>query len=624
MCGIAGVIDTKPVERKNLQEMVNTLIHRGPDSEGYFIDKNVGMGIRRLSVIDIETGNQPIYNEDKSIVVVCNGEIYNFRELREKLKKRGHQFYTKGDIEPLVHLYEEKGEEFVKELTGMYALALWDRRKKRLILARDRLGIKPLYYTLCNGVFGFASEIKALFKYPVVSPEVDMHGIYFYFVLRFVPEPFTIYNSIFALPPASILIWENGKIKIKKYWRLNHEEVNIDEKEALEKFDALFEDAVRKRMISDVPLGILLSGGIDSSLVLLYMAKNSKTPVKSFTIGFKEKPWDESKDAERIAGFFNSEHHTLLFEPENLQDLLPYLLKYFDEPFGSSSILVSYYVSKLARDYVTVALAGDGGDELFGGYTIYHGLLFAQKYRNLPGFISARLIPSLLKLLWQISEGEMRYFFERVYRISSDSLFHMPEFYIRKISVYKKDELSLFLKKEILEEIQCNIKEYFLNIIARENIKDEMKALFYLILGFYLHNSMLKRVDRMSMAASLEVRVPFLDHRVVEFAYSLPLNLKIKGFTRKYLLKKILRGKVPSEVIRKKKKGFSLPARVWFRGNLADILEKPIQEYPLSIFNQSYIKELLSLHREGKKDLSEKLWLVLVFYEWAKMNNFVF
>jgi asparagine synthase (glutamine-hydrolysing) len=620
MCGIAGIANTegdRRVDRATIQRMCQSIFHRGPDEEGVYVKGGVGLGIRRLSIIDISGGQQPVHNENKTIWVVFNGEIYNFLELRAELERAGHRFYTNTDTEVIVHLYEDMGSECVQKLRGMFALAVYDERRNSLLLARDRLGKKPLHYSLERGQLVFGSEIKALLTALPTFPAVDQNAILQYFYFGYIPDPATAFRSIRKLPPGFLLEFSNGQIRLRRYWDLPAYGTAQakSEDEYLEEMQCELEEAVRIRLISDVPLGAFLSGGLDSSTVVALMARASVEPVKTFTIGFSKEDFNEAGAARIVAKHFGTEHHELIIEPE-IGETLNQLSYSLEEPFADSSILPTYHISRLTRRYVTVALAGDGGDELFAGYTRYARSLHPNFGDHVPDWLGRFYRENIYPRLPAGFRGRS-FLFNRSLPIRDrylDAISFLPVYH-RMRALFSSDFLSSFDHgTRPLEAFQ----RYFDNAPARTSLA----RLLYLDTKTYLPGDILTKVDRMSMAASLEVRAPILDHVFVEWAARLPDRMKFRNGQGKYLLKKLAeRLGVPREVLGRTKRGFALPLIHWIRGELKEefmeVLLEP-QTLQRGYFNPQSIRELLEEHWRGRRDHSAEIWMLLMFELWHR------
>jgi asparagine synthase (glutamine-hydrolysing) len=604
------------VSASDVHRMCQTIVHRGPDDEGIYARGVVGLGMRRLSIIDLAGGKQPIHNEDKSVWVVFNGEIYNFPELRRELLSRGHQFYTHSDTEVIVHLYEEMGADCVKKLRGMFAIALYDERKNSLLLARDRLGKKPLHYALNHGRLLFGSEIKTMLAVAPELAEINLEGVLQYFCFAYVPDPSTAFRRIHKLPPGHLLEFSQGEVKVRQYWDVptygNHPPKS--EEECLEELESRLLEAVRIRLISDVPLGAMLSGGVDSSIVVALMARASSGPVKTFSIGFRNQDFNEAEYARLVAQHYGTEHHELIVDP-NIAETLEMLSGMMEEPFGDSSMIPTYYVSKLARQHVTVALSGDGGDELYAGYDRYIVNLRRQRYNVPPwlGQIYRRhvhpVVPQSVRgrnLAWNISlTSRDRYI---------DGLSFLPAFH---------RERSLFSDEFLAEAGQyADPFQQFQQYYEQAPASDVLSRLLYLDTKTYLAADILTKVDRMSMATSLEVRAPLLDHEFVEWSAGLPIEWKYRNDTRKYLLKKLAeRVGIPPALLHRPKQGFSLPLVHWMRDEMKDGLLSILME-PRTLqrgyFRPKAVEAMLDEHFRGYRNRAGAIWLLLVFELWHR------
>jgi asparagine synthase (glutamine-hydrolysing) len=617
VCGIAGIADRpdETVAAADVHRMCQTIVHRGPDDEGIYAQGSVGLGIRRLSIIDLAGGRQPIHNEDESVWVVFNGEIYNFPELRRELETRGHRFYTHSDTEVIVHLYEEMGSDCVKKLRGMFAIALYDERRQFLLLARDRLGKKPLHYAHVNGRLFFGSEIKTILAVAPELVEINPEGILQYFYFAYIPDPLTAFQRIHKLPPGHLLEYSAGQVTMRQYWDVPAFGTNTaSEEECLEELERRLAEAVRIRLISDVPLGALLSGGVDSSIVVALMARASGTQVKTFSIGFRDQNFNEGEYARMVAERFGTDHHDLVVEP-NITEALDLLSHMMEEPFGDSSMIPTYYVSKLARQHVTVALSGDGGDELFAGYDRYIVNLRRGRYvippwmgRLYRNYVYPRLPQDVRgrKFAWNISLPQRERYL--------DGLSFLPALH-RERNLFTDDFVAT--AGQLADPLR-QFEDYYDGAPAR----DPLSRLLYLDMKTYLTADILAKVDRMSMATSLEMRCPILDHELVEWVAGLPLKFKFQSGTRKYLLKKLaVRLGIPPALLHRRKQGFSLPLAQWMRGELKDsllgILTEP-RTAQRGYFNPSAIRGLLDEHFRGRRDHAGVLWLLLVFELWHR------
>lgn len=613
MCGLVGLVGPG-VATDRLSDMRDVLTHRGPDDSGVYEGDGVALGFRRLSIIDVCTGHQPLSNEDRTVWVVLNGEIYNFRELRRDLESRGHRFATLSDTECLVHGYEEFGESVFSRLNGMFAVALWDSTRRRLLLARDRAGEKPLHYFVGPGGLIFASEMKALLKHASVSREIDWAALDEFMSFGYIAAPRSIFRDIRKLLPGHYLVWEQGRSRIHRYWSIDlTKRFTGSVEDAREECIRLLDDAVHLRMISEVPLGAFLSGGIDSSAVVAFMARNSPSPVRTFSIGFDETGYDETMYADLVAKRYGTDNTKLIITPQYQGDIERILLN-FDEPFGDSSALPTYLVSFLTRQHVTVALSGDGGDELFGGYITYRMLeRFAALMRVVPGALKA-LAGAMANMLPVDTRLERRL---RYVGLPENDRF------VRMVTHFKatdKEELYSQHTKSAIEE-ERSLPCAKTQLMHQENVAytDRMQFVDFMQ---YLPDDILVKVDRTSMLVSLETRAPFLDHRLVEFAFSLPPRWKVSSQGSKIILKDALRDVLPAEIVGRGKMGFSVPVREWFAGPLYEFCRSRIMESSLGrFFNRNAIGALLEEHQRRRRDNSTKLWLLLCFSLWASRNT---
>lgn len=620
MCGICGIafIDDRSPEEGLLLRMNRKLVHRGPDDEGYFIAPGIGFGMRRLKVIDLETGGQPMFNENKDVCVVYNGEIYNFQELREELEKSGHLFHSKSDTEVLVHLYEEYGIGFVNKLNGMFAFALWDNKNKLLYLVRDQFGIKPLYYALLKDCIIFGSELKSLLEYKL-DKELDNNSLAKYMMMEFVPSPACILKGVKKLPPAHLLKFHRGSVEVKNYWTLNLEnkKVDIDFDDAKEELVDLLRDAVKIRLISDVPLGAFLSGGIDSSTVVFFMKETHNTKIKTFSISFDDPSFDESEYSNLVSSHLGTEHHDRRMSEKDLISAIPKVFSFLDEPIGDASIVPTYLLSAFARERVTVALSGDAGDELFAGYPTYFAHRIAEGYSR---FVPALFHKNILKIanLLPVSFDNFSIDFKikRFFNFSKQESLRRNIFWLGSFSEDELNELLLcpFDRKLLYDEQFGTFSRY-------SYVSDVVERLQVMDFFYYLQEDVLVKVDRASMACSLEVRIPYLDPRVVEFVWSLPFGMKMNKFRSKYILKRAMEKRLPERIINRPKKGFGIPVAKWFSTNLKELVLDTFNESVLKndgILNSRYIHKLLNEHFNKKVDHRKKLWTLFVFQHWLK------
>ena len=619
MCGIAGMVGVRgdSIDAETVHRMCQTIVHRGPDDEGIYAEGAVGLGMRRLSIIDLSGGHQPIHNEDRTVWVVFNGEIYNFPELREELESRGHRFYTHSDTEVIVHLYEEMGADFVRKLRGMFAIALYDRKRECLLLARDRLGKKPLHYALSNGRILFGSEIKTILAVAPELAEISNEGLLQYFYFGYINDPLTAFRKIHKLPPGHILECAGGKIDVRQYWDvppLGGHPVGSEE-EFLQSLEQQLSEAVRVRLISDVPLGALLSGGVDSSIVVALMARASSTPVKTFSIGFRNETFDETKYARMVAEKYGTDHHELVVDSD-IEQTLDFLSGTLEEPFGDSSMLPTFHVCRMARKHVTVALSGDGGDELFAGYDRYAIAMSRRELSWMPQGVATFYRQHVHPHIPSGTYGRNR---------AWNASLSTRDRYLDDVSYLPAlhRERSIF-SREFLEAAgpQANPLEQFRSYYDHAPANDTLSRLMYLDVKTYLAGDILTKVDRMSMATSLEVRVPMLDHLFVEWVASMPVEWKFRNGTRKYLLKKLAeRLGIPSELLHRRKQGFQLPLVDWMRNELKEqflalLLEpKTLQR---GYFRPEAVRSLVKEHVTGRRNRSGVLWRMLILELWHR------
>jgi len=620
MCGIAGFVYPSGGERPNLetlQRMNRRLTHRGPDDEGYYLEGSTALAMRRLKIIDLEGGHQPIANETGDIWTVFNGEIYNFQELKAGLQARGHQFKSKTDTEVIVHLYEEHGEAFVSHLRGMFAIALWDVKKKTLFLYRDRLGIKPLHYAEQGGKLIFGSEIKALLEHAGVQQGLSMTALYDYLSYLYIPGPLTVYEGIFKLPPGHALRWKDGVSEIWRYWDIAYEtEQGVSEKEWSRRILETLEESIRLHTISDVPLGAFLSGGIDSSTVCALLSRVTQDPVKTYTMGFADAKFNELPYAREVAQWIQSDHHEQLVSPEAV-NLLPQIMAAFDEPFADSSAIPTYLVSQFARQDVTVALSGDGGDELFGGYGWTQKEIWLEKYRALPGALRRSVDGFFLDKNYEPLPGGGAA--NTLRRFLFDANSSPRESFFRRVRCFQPWTLRRLCRPEVWEKVRLR------NVLAEQEARAQhlevISRLLYLDSVVYLPDDLLTKVDRMSMAHSLEVRVPLLDHKVVELAARIPSALKFKGRTTKYILKQAIRPYLPKGTLKQRKHGFSVPLNAWFRTDLSDWSEKLLMSESSRLhayFEPEMLRTLLLSHRSGAANLGSSIYALTMLELWMR------
>jgi asparagine synthase (glutamine-hydrolysing) len=619
MCGIAGFADvtsregTVTADRSRLAAMCDVMRHRGPDDDGLYVEPGVALGMRRLSIIDLATGHQPIHNEDRSVWVVFNGEIYNYRELRDALEAAGHVFYTSSDTETIVHGYEEWGEGVFSRLRGMFAIAIWDVRARTLLVGRDRAGIKPLYYGEAHGRLFFGSEAKCLLVNPEIDRELDPAALDHYLAYLYTPRDRAIFRGIRKLLPGHYLRLRDGRIAVERYWQLPvGETFRGSESEALEQLEATLATAVESHMLSDVPLGAFLSGGIDSSVVVALMTRASQRPVKTFAIGFDESEFNELPHARRVAEHLGTEHHEFVVRPDATA-ILDRLIWHFDEPFADSSAIPTWYVSELARQHVTVVLSGDGGDELFGGYDRYLPHPRVQSFDRIAPGVGRAVASAAWRALPHGARGKN--FLRHVARDAQGR-------YLDSVTFYHADERQALLSPEMRGALDAWSAETFFRTpfdrLSRLPFPAQMMAFDF---ETYLPEDCLTKVDRMSMAHSIESRVPLLDHLVIEFAAALPVSMKIQGNRRKHLLKELAFRLVPRELLDRPKQGFGVPIGHWFRGSMREVFGDVLRSTSArqrDYFNAPFVDRILDEHLTGQRDHSLRLWQLVVFELWHR------
>lgn len=619
MCGICGKIHfnlDNPVLKEEISRMTGLIHHRGPDDSGCYLKNNVGLGFRRLSIIDLDTGHQPLTNEDGTLWIVFNGEIYNHLALRKMLIGKGHTFKTKSDTEAIVHLYEEYGNDCVKLLQGMFAFAIWDERNKTLFCARDRFGIKPFFYFLDKDQFVFGSEIKSILSVSGISSEISLPMLDQYLAYGYSSEEGTIYQDIKKLKPAHILeIQIGGSTKITRYWDIHYEpDYGKSENEWCHLLESKLSDVVKSHLMSDVPLGAFLSGGIDSSSVVALMAKHSSSPVKTFSIGFKEAEFNELQYAREIAKKYNTEHHEQIVEPESV-DLLPMLVDAYDEPFADTSAIPTYLVSKFAREHVTVVLSGDGGDELFGGYNKYQKMNNLRNFNILPNAVGKYFWGGLHSMIPNSVKGKGATYYMSKPKNS------VPAYQ----AVWQLIERKKLFRKESWEMVKDSPAESrraacFTDTESHDFLFNMQK----MDMQRFMVDDILTKVDRASMQNSLEVRVPLLDHKFAELTATIPSDLKLKGNNKKYIFKEAMRVYLPESIISHKKQGFGVPLKSWFKEDLKDYVNDrlihtkgPLYDY----LNHEYVSKIVKEHNNGMRDFNSKIWSLLFLDQWLNSRK---
>lgn len=628
MCGIAGF--TGHGDSSVIKKMTDSLIHRGPDDDAYFQDAFCSLGMRRLAIIDLTPAIYPLLNEDKTLICVFNGEIYNFKDVKKVLLRKKHRFKTQCDAEVLVHGYEEWGSRLPEHLNGMFAFCIYDTKKKELFLARDRMGKKPLYWSLVAGKLIFGSELKAILQNSTVKKELNIDALYKYLSYEYVPSPNTIFQKIHQLEAGHSLTYSNGKVKISQYWDEKFPDTveQTNESELINELDRTMEQAVERRLMADVPLGVFLSGGIDSSTIAYYMTRLMSKKVQSFSIGFDDPSFDESFYARSVATFLKTDHHEEHLDVRKTLQLIPDIYAKMDEPFADPSLIPTYLLTKFTRTAVTVALGGDGADELFMGYPTYQAHKAAQVYLKIPALIRSTMIEPLIRSLptsfKNISlDFQLKRFIEGM---------PYPEFIRNQIwlgessDAFGNQVLQPEVKRKITGSAFEDSERYWRQYLFHSSINDQVlsreqfwQAMIYLYLKTYLQNDILTKVDRASMMNSLEVRAPFLDYQVVNFVNRLPVRLKLHGWSTKYLLKKLMKNRLPDSILQRKKKGFGIPVSKWLLSDLRPLMHDLLSKKNLSkdgIFNYQSVQALISAHEHRKQDNRKKIWMLMVFQLW--------
>lgn len=623
MCGIAGYFragrsgTSYPLaEHRLIEQMCDVITHRGPDDAGYHVEGGLAIGMRRLSIIDVATGHQPISNEDGSVWIVFNGEIYNFAELRATLVARGHSFKTHSDTETIVHLYEEEGERCVERLRGMFGFAIWDRRQNKLFIARDRTGKKPLHYTMTDEAFVFGSEIKSLLQFPGLERNPNLEAISDYLTFGYVPDPATAFQGIHKLPPGHTLTFQDGRVTTRCYWDFNYEgsaqTPEQPESYYVERLRELIDEAVRVRLVSEVPLGAFLSGGVDSSTVVAMMARATEQPVKTFSIGFSEANFDELKYARLTAERYKTDHHEFVVTPDVCR-LVEEIVWHHDEPFADASSIPTYVVSKLAREHVTVVLSGDGGDELFGGYERYLIHQGRNGFEQIPRWFRRGVMLPLSRMLPRAVYGKQ---FLRNVSLDGGARFVDSLSYFGDTA--KRNLLAGSMQKGLNGRNSSAAFEQIFDIPVSTS---QIDRLLYLDSKTYLPGDILTKVDRMSMAHSIEARVPLLDSKLIEFVQTIPASLKLRGKTTKHILKLAMSDLIPSEIINRPKMGFGVPLKKWLNNELREMLHDTLTDQRArerGLLNPRAVRDLLNEHSRGRRDNSLHLWGLLTLELWHR------
>lgn len=624
MSGICGLIEPKQSGNleQNLSKMTNTLTHRGPDGQIIYTNQTAGFGLQIMNIFNDIQQKQPISNEDQTVFLFADGEIYEHEKLRGELEQKGHQFRNAGDCEVIVHLYEELGEQCATNLRGVFSFAIWDARKHKLLLFRDHMGTRPLFYTFQNNRFLFGSELKAILADAGVSKELNFNAMDHYFNYRLVVEPETIFKNIYQVPPGHFLTFENGKFEIQKYWEIRYNE-NYDKSVKAYQDELLenLEEAIRIRTMGNLEFGSYLSGGMDSSSVVSLLSRMLGRRIPTFSIAFREKGYDESYYQRIVAKYCNSDHHEFIVEKESVEDLLAKLIGFFDQPFGDSSALPSYYLAKMTKRHVSMVFTGDGGDELLAGYTTYPGMIYSEKYRKLPWILSHALIPGTLNLASTIAPRRYAYSIDRARKIIGDALLPFEERYFHKISIARKEQREKLYNGNTRAQIEAENEYVAMKYFEKTNGREFINKVNYTDVYFRFMNTVLPKTERTTIANSLIARSPYLDYKLFEFGASVPPSLKVKGFKTKYLLHLAMDDKLPQEIHVKQKHGFIPPLTVWFKDELSSYIKKMLLSKDsriLAYFNQSEIENVIRIHDSGKKDMGEHLWGLLGFEVWHR------
>jgi len=624
MCGICGFNFS---DRALLRSMNESIAHRGPNSKGYFTDKHISLGHRRLSIIDLtKSGNQPMFSKDKSIVIIYNGEIYNFKELKESLKKKRHSFFSNTDTEVIIHAYEEYGTNCLKYFNGFFSFALYDLKKRILFLARDRIGIKPLYYYYDKKKFVFASEIKAILRDKTIRREINKNSLNEYLMFRYIHSNETILKNIYRLKPGHMMIFDckKNKINIKKYWDITINNKNYIEAVCAKNIFNLFMDSVEKRLMSDVPLGVYLSGGIDSSSVVAMMKKLGVEEISTYSVGFQyDVLGNELEYARKVSDIFGTKHHEFVIKPDVVEEL-PKIVWHLDEPLADPAVVPVYFLSKEATKSVTVILSGDGADELFAGYDQYKFMALGNKIRFMPQAIRRNFIPTIIKAapkrlldrIYRYSSSTGSKIYDRFGKFISYVGENKAKAYLEVISVFDEEEKNSLLKESYkTKNLYSRLNQTYL-----QNNKDFLNQIMYMDLKTYLPEDLLMKPDKMCMAFGIEARVPFLDHRLVEYAFNIPSKLKLKGSTTKFIMKKSFKNLLPKEILHRKKQPFQVPLDQWLSKELKEyfrnLIDNKIND---QFFNKNYIKKIFDNYNNSKLFYGRQLWSLGIFNIWYRM-----
>ncbi|MGE5249159.1 MAG: asparagine synthase (glutamine-hydrolyzing) [Bacteroidota bacterium] len=624
MCGICGISysDRRKPERGPLEKMNASIAHRGPDSDGYYTAAGIGLAMRRLAIIDVSGGDQPIANEDESIWIIFNGECYNYPEMRQELERRGHRLSTQTDTECIVHFYEDEGDHCIKRLRGMFAFALWDDRKQRLLLGRDRMGKKPMYYTIRDGTLYFGSELSAILAALPQQPEISLEALDLYLSLQYIPDPLTIYEGVFKLPPAHTLAWENGERRIQRYWDYSYQpKWTGTEDELIEELRTRLREAVRMRLLSERPLGAHLSGGIDSSIIVALMSELTSGPVKTFAAGFEEESFSELPYARAVAQRYGTDHHEFTLTYGDIPATLEKIAGHFGEPFADASAIPLYHLSVMTRQHVTVALNGDGGDEDFAGYQRYWLDGFANAYARAPHFLTRGLVPAVAGLFRDDADRPVgKSPINGMKRLEQLTEIDPRASILRWGSYFSPAQRAALWKEEFRADFPDDNAESWLARYFDSAAGSFLDRTLYTDLHTYLPGDLLVKADRMTMAASLEGRSPFLDHEIVQWAARVPDRLKVRGRSGKYLLKKAFAGELPEAIKGRGKQGFGIPVSAWFRGPLYEWSKEMMLAAgsPLGRwFEREAMAHLIEEHHSARMDHGKRLYALAMLAVWA-------
>ncbi|MBN1155402.1 asparagine synthase (glutamine-hydrolyzing) [candidate division KSB1 bacterium] len=623
ICGILSKIADQSVLQQKITDCTGTMIHRGPDHLLVGINGSVAFGQRTLKLFKDQNDNELPANQNRTIIAVADCELYNYEELKADLYAKKHSLRSNADYEVIPHLYEEYGEDFVHKLRGVFAFAIWDANKNLLLLYRDRIGARPLFYAQCNDSFLFASEMKAILKEGSIVKSINFNAMDHFFSYRLIPEPLTIYNELHKLPAGCYLRFQNNRVEVKRYWDYDYQENHVKSvAEYEERLLELLNEAIKIRLMGNLSYGSYLSGGMDSSSVVSLLSEMTPNPVNTFSIAFKEKGYDESYYQRIMANYCKTNHHEFVVDKESVEELLPKIITFFDQPFGDSSALPSYYLARETKKYVDAVFTGDGGDELLAGYTTYPGMLYSEYYRKIPGIISRSLIPGMLQIAGKVLPVKYAYSVERFQKIVHDANLPFIDRYKNKISWARQDQKDRLYNDDIKRAISSDNHRMIEEFFDKTSGKELLNRVNYTDIRFRFVNSVLAKTERTCIANSLVARNPYLDYKLVEFAATVPPSLKVKGFKTKYLIHRAMRDKLPQEIHTKQKHGFEPPLAIWFKDELEPFVKKMLlapDSRVLHYFNKKGVEETIGIHKEGKQNLGEHLWGLLTFEVWHRL-----